>query len=229
MTAAFQTLLARPWIWSFVGAKKANVKPEHNEDYGDAWTFVCIDPDSKLVPSWWVGQRTAEDAWAVLTDLRSRVTDRIQLSTDGHKMYLTATAEVFSDDELDFAQVVKKFTSQPKPENVKYSPEPVKYVTIKKVTGSPDPAHISTSLVERQNLTIRMSMRRFTRLTNAFSKKLENLTAAVSLHFMYYNFARPHMTLTKRAGGIKTTPAMAAGVADHVWTLTEIAALLESN
>jgi hypothetical protein len=108
-------------------------------------------------------------------------------------------------------------------------PAPVKYVTIKKVSGAPDPAHISTSLVERQNLTIRMSMRRFTRLTNAFSRKLENLTAAVSLHFMWYNFGRPHQTLTKRAGGVKTTPAMAAGVADHVWSLYEIAALLDSN
>ncbi len=123
----------------------------------------------------------------------------MQLSTDGHQMYLSATAETFGED-LDYAMVVKKFKAQPKPENVKYSPELVKFVTIKKVSGAPDPAHISTSYVERQNLTIRMSMRRFTRLTNAFSKKLENLTAAVSLHFMYYNFARPHQTLTKRCG-----------------------------
>lgn len=214
-------------IWSFVGAKKANVKPEHNEDYGDAWTFVAIDADTKLVPSWYVGQRDADDAWTVLNDLRGRITGRMQLSTDGHQMYVSATSEVFGED-LDYAMVVKKFKSQPKPENVKYSPEPVKFVTIKKVSGSPDPAHISTSYVERQNLTIRMSMRRFTRLTNAFSKKLENLTAAVSLHFMYYNFARPHMMLTKRYGQ-PTTPAMAAGVADHVWSLIEIAALLDSN
>ena len=214
-------------IWSFVGCKKANVKPEHNADYGDAWTFVAIDADTKLVPSWWVGQRTAEDAWAVLSDLRGRLADRMQLSTDGHQMYLSATAETFGED-LDYAMVVKEFRSQPKPENTKYSPSPVKSVTIKKVSGSPDPAHISTSYVERQNLTIRMSMRRFTRLTNAFSKKLENLTAAVSLHFMYYNFARPHMTLTKRYGR-PTTPAMAAGAADHLWSLTEIAGLLDSN
>ena len=151
----------------------------------------------------------------------------MQLSTDGHQMYLSATAETFGED-LDYAMVVKKFKSQPKPENVKYSPEPVKFVTIKKVSGSPDPAHISTSYVERQNLTIRMSMRRFTRLTNAFSKRVENLTAAVSLHFMYYNFGRPHMTLTKRYGR-PTTPAMAAGVADHVWSLIEIARLLDSS
>lgn len=216
-------------IWSFVGAKKANIKPEHNSDYGDAWTFVCIDADTKLVPSWYVGQRDADDAWTVLTDLRGRLAGRMQLSTDGHQMYLSATSEVFGEDELDYAMVVKKFKSQPKPENVKYSPEPVKFVTIKKVAGSPDPEHISTSYVERQNLTIRMSMRRFTRLTNAFSKKLENLTAAVSLHFMYYNFARPHMTLTKAAGGVPTTPAMAAGKADHIWSLIEIAGLLDSN
>jgi hypothetical protein len=188
---------------------------------------VAIDADTKLVPSWWVGQRTAEDAWAVLSDLRGRLTGRMQLSTDGHQMYLSATAETFGED-LDYAMVVKEFRSQPKPESTRYSPAPCKSVTIKKVSGSPDPAHISTSYVERQNLTIRMSMRRFTRLTNAFSKKLENLTAAVSLHFMYYNFGRPHQTLTKRYGR-PTTPAMAAGVADHVWTLTEIAALLDSK
>ena len=215
-------------IWSFVGCKTANVKPEHNDDWGDAWTFVCIDADTKLVPSWFVGQRCAEDACTVLADLRSRHAGRMQLSTDGHQMYLTATAEVF-DPDLDYAMVVKKFKAQPKPEDVKYSPEPVKFVTITKISGAPDPAHISTSYVERQNLTIRMSMRRFTRLTNAFSKKLANLTAAVSLHFMYYNFARPHQTLTKRASGVKTTPAMAAGVADHVWTLTEVAALLDNS
>ena len=179
---------------------------EHDADWGDAWTFVCIDPDSKLVPSWFVGQRCAEDAVTVLSDLRGRLTGRMQLSTDGHQMYLTATADAFGPD-LDYAMVVREFRSQPKPENVKHNPSECKKVTIKKVSGTPDPAHISTSLVERQNLTIRMSMRRFTRLTNAFSKKLENLTAAVSLHFMYYNFARPHQTLTKQAG-TPTTPAM---------------------
>jgi len=214
-------------IWSFVGCKKKNVQPEHNADFGDAWTFVCIDADTKLVPSWFVGQRCAEDAITVLSDLRDRLTGRMQLSTDGHSMYLSATAEVF-DPDLDYAMIVKDFKSHPKPEATKYSPTAIKSVTIKKVSGSPDPAHISTSYVERQNLTIRMSMRRFTRLTNAFSKKLENLTAAVSLHFMFYNFARPHQTLTKAAGR-PTTPAMAAGVADHVWSLFEIAALLDSE
>jgi IS1 family transposase len=215
-------------IWSFVGCKKANLKPEHNADYGDVWTFVAIDADTKLVPSWLVGQRNADDALMLLSDLRGRLISRMQLSTDGHTMYLSATAEGFGPD-LDYAMVVKELRPQPKPENTRYSPSPCKSVTIKKVSGAPDPAHISTSYVERQNLTIRMSMRRFTRLTNAFSPKAENLTAAVSLHFMYYNFGRPHQTLTKRANGTKTTPAMAAGIADHVWSLTEIAILLDSN
>ena len=216
-------------IWSFVGCKKKNVDPErHSADWGDAWTFTALDPDTKLVPSWFVGQRTADDAWEVLADLRARLAGKVQLSTDGHKMYLTAVPEVLGDD-VDYAQVVKHYGRKPAdPENHRYSPAPCVTVTINKVSGTPDPAHISTSLVERQNLTIRMSMRRFTRLTNAFSRKLENLTAAVSLHFMFYNFGRPHQTLTKRAGGVKTTPAMAAGVADHVWSLTEIAVLLDS-
>lgn len=173
-------------------------------------------------------QRNADDAYAVLSDLQGRLASRVQLSTDGHQIYLSATADAFGPD-LDYAMVVKEFSSLPKAENTRYSPPSCKAVTIKKVSGSPDPAHISTSYVERQNLTIRMSVRRFTRLTNAFSRKLENLTAAVSLHFMYYNFGRPHQTLTKRANWAKTTPAMAAGVADHVWSLTEIAVLLDSN
>jgi IS1 family transposase len=216
-------------IWSFIGCKKKNVDPErHSADWGDAWTFTALDPDTKLVPSWFVGARTADDAWEVLTDLRSRLAGRVQLSTDGHKMYLTAVPEALGDD-VDYAQVVKHYSRKPAdPANHRYSPASCVTVTINKVSGTPDPAHISTSLVERQNLTIRMSMRRFTRLTNAFSRKLENLTAAVSLHFMFYNFGRPHQTLTKRAGGVRTTPAMAAGVADHVWSLTEIAVLLDS-
>jgi IS1 family transposase len=216
-------------IWSFVGCKAKNVKPEHNADYGNAWTFVAIDADTKLVPSWYVGQRTAEDAWEVLTDLRGRLANRVQLTTDGHAMYLSTVPKAFEDD-VDFAQLVKKYGRTPAdPANHKYSPSPCMSITLKKVTGAPDPAHISTSYVERQNLTIRMGMRRFTRLTNAFSRKLENLTAAVSLHFCYYNFARPHMTLTKAANHVPTTSAMAAGVADHVWSLAEIAVLLDHN
>ena len=123
-------------IWSFVGAKKANVKPEHNADYGDAWTFVAIDADTKLVPSWWVGQRTAEDAWAVLSDLRGRLAGRMQLSTDGHQMYLSATAETFGPD-LDYAMVVKEFRSQPKPEAAKYSRPPASPSRSRRSAGHP--------------------------------------------------------------------------------------------
>jgi IS1 family transposase len=216
-------------IWAFVGAKAKTVKPEHNPDYGDAWIFVAIDADTKLVPSWWVGQRTADDAWEILTDLQGRLASRVQLTTDGHSMYLSAVPGAFSG-EIDYAMLIKQYGNAPADgPNTRYSPAPCTGIKVKKITGTPDPAHIATSYVERQNLTIRMSMRRFTRLTNAFSRKLENLTAAVSLHFMYYNFGRPHQTLTKEAGGRKTTPAMAAGVADHVWSLTEIAALLDDS
>jgi IS1 family transposase len=214
-------------IWAFVGAKQKNVKPGHNADYGDVWTFVAIDADTKLVPSWLVGQRDASEAYLILSDLRERLAHRIQLTTDGHKMYLTPTSAVFGSD-IDYAMLVKQFGPSPDAPNTRYSPAPCIGIKVKKITGAPDPAHIATSYVERQNLTIRMGMRRFTRLTNAFSKKAENLVAAVSLHFMYYNFARPHQTLTKRYG-TPTTPAMAAGVADHLWTLTEIAGLLDSN
>jgi IS1 family transposase len=215
-------------IWAFVGAKQKNVRPDHNADYGDAWTFVAIDVDTKLVPSWLVGQRDASEAYLILSDLRERLAHRIQLTTDGHKMYITPTAAVFGSD-IDYAMLVKQYGSAPADgPSTRYSPAPCTGIKVKKITGAPDPAHIATSYVERQNLTIRMGMRRFTRLTNAFSKKAENLVAAVSLHFMYYNFARPHQTLTK-AASTPTTPAMATGVADHVWTLAEIAGLLDSN
>jgi len=213
--------------WSFVGCKKKNVKPEHNEDWGDAWTFVAIDADTKLVPSWLVGQRNADDAVIVLDDLRSRLTGPVQVSTDGHSMYVGAVADTFGED-ADYAQIVKRYARKPAdPANHRYSPERCLEITINKVSGAPDPAHISTSFVERQNLSMRMGMRRFTRLSNGFSRKVENLTCAVSLHFMHYNFARPHTTLTKAANHVPTTPAMAAGVADHVWSLSEIAILLD--
>jgi len=213
-------------IWSFIGAKAKNVKPEHDVDFGDVWTFVAIDADTKLVPSWLVGQRNADEAMILMADLRSRLNNRVQLTTDGHRMYLSAVAETFSDD-VDYAMMIKHYGAAPDGPNTRYSPAPCIGVDMKKITGQPDPAQVSTSYVERQNLTMRMGMRRFTRLTNAFSRKAENLAAAISLHFMYYNFARPHMTLTKARSGYPTTPAMAAGVADHVWTLTEIAALLD--
>lgn len=141
-------------------------------------------------------------------------------------MYLSAVAETFASD-VDYAMLIKQYGKAPEGPQIRYSPAPCTGTEVKKITGTPDPAHIATSYIERQNLTMRMGMRRFTRLTNAFSRKAENLAAAVSLHFMHYNFARPHQTLSKAANGYPTTPAMAAGVADDVWTLTEIAALLD--
>jgi IS1 family transposase len=213
-------------IWSFIGAKAKNVKPDHDVDFGDVWTFVAIDADTKLVPSWLVGQRNADEAAILLHDLRSRLDNRVQLTTDGHHMYLSAVAEAFADD-VDYAMLIKLYGPSPSTPETRYSPAPYTGTKVNKIAGVPDPAHISTSYVERQNLTMRMGMRRFTRLTNAFSRKAENLAAAVSLHFMHYNYARPHQTLTKARNGYPTTPAMAAGVADHVWTLTEIAALLD--
>ncbi len=214
-------------IWAFVYSKAKNVPQEHRGEwgYGDVWTWTAIDADTKLVPSWYVGNRTAEDAYAFMSDVAGRMASRVQLTTDGLKVYLTAVEGAFGFD-VDYAQLIKLYDAEPTGPQTRYSPAPCIGIEIKKVSGSPDPAHISTSYVERQNLTMRMGMRRFTRLTNAFSKKVENLMAAVSLHFMHYNFARPHMTLTKRYGA-PTTPAMAAGVADHVWTLTEIAGLLD--
>ncbi len=189
------------------------------------WTWTAIDADTKLVPSWYVGGRTAEDAYAFMTDVAGRMARRVQLTTDGLKAYLSAVDGAFGLD-VDYAQLVKLYGNEPTGPQTRYSPAPCLGTEVKKITGAPDPDHISTSYVERQNLTMRMGMRRFTRLTNAFSKKVENLMAAVSLHFMHYNYARPHMTLTKKYGR-PTTPAMAAGLADHVWSLTEIAGLLD--
>jgi IS1 family transposase len=206
-------------IWSYVGAKAKNVKVGHPDDYGDAWTWVALDADTKLVPCWWIGSRTAEDAIYFMRDLASRLAHRVQLTTDGHRPYLTAVDDAFAGD-IDYAMLIKLYGHDPARPETRYSPGECIGAERRVVTGDPDQAHVSTSYVERQNLTMRMSMRRFTRLTNAFSKKLENLMAAVSLHFMHYNFARVHKTL-----GV--TPAMAAGIADHVWTVEEIVGLLD--
>jgi IS1 family transposase len=210
-------------IWSYCYAKNKNVPEQFKgtSGYGDVWTFTAICADTKLVPSWLVGERTSDDAEVFLTDLASRMANRIQLSTDGHKMYEATVGPSFGY-QVDWAQIHKTYASVG--ELGKYSP-PVCTGTKRRVLkGDPDPDRISTSYVERQNLTMRMGMRRFTRLTNGFSRKVENLAHAVSLHFMHYNFARPHATLKER---YPRTPAMAAGVADHVWTLEEIAALLD--
>jgi hypothetical protein len=178
-----------------------------------------------LVASWLVGWRGDEEAVDFLMDLRGRLANRIQLTTDGHVAYRGAVERVFGSD-VDYAQLIKQYgvehSEDASPTARRYSPNKVTGQEVRIINGDPDPDHISTSYVERQNLNMRMSMRRFTRLTNAFSKKVENHAAMVSLHFMAYNFARPHGSLAKN-----TTPAMAAGVADHVWTVHEIAALLD--
>ncbi len=209
-------------VWSFCYAKEKNVPDEHQGEfgYGDVWTWTAIDAATKLVPTWHVGKRDTTAAVAFIDDLAGRLANRVQLTTDGHKPYLEAVEGAFGS-EIDYAVLIKIYGPDPTAEK-RYSPSVCTGADKIVVQGNPDPVHISTSYVERQNLTMRMSMRRFTRLTNGFSKKVENLAAAVSLHFMYYNFARVHKTLG-------TTPAVAAGVADHVWSIREIAELLDSN
>ena len=208
-------------IWSFCYSKAKNV-PEDKKGqfgYGDVWTWTAICADTKLVPAWLVGTRGAETASIFMEDLASRLTHRVQLTTDGHATYLQAIDGAFGTD-IDYAMLVKIYGSEVEGEERrrKYSPPECIGCKTEIISGNPDKKHISTSYAERQNLTMRMSMRRFTRLTNAFSKKVENLAHAVSLHFMFYNFARIHRTL-------RVTPAMEAGVSDHVWTLEEIIAL----
>ena len=213
-------------IWAFCYSKQKNVPEEHQGTfgYGDVWTWVALDADTKLVVSWLVGERTMADAYAFINDMQKRVKGGFQLTTDGLKLYLTVV-DALLRDRVDYA-VLHKLYGEPTEER-RYSPSKCIGVEGRPVMGNPDPERISTSYVERQNLTMRMGMRRFTRLTNGFSKKVENLAHAVSLHYMHYNFARPHKTLTKANNGYPTTPAMAAGVADHVWTLAEIAGLLD--
>ena len=209
-------------IWSFVGMKAKTVPEERRGEYGigDVWTWVAIDPDSKLVPTWLVGDRGPESGAAFMTDLAGRLAYRIQLTTDGHYGYADAIEAAFRG-QVDYAMLMKEYGSDPKEER-RFSPPVVLSERRIIVNGNPEPSLISTSYVERQNLTMRMGMRRFTRLTNAFSKKVENHAAMVSLHFLYYNFGRPHQSLGKLR-----TPAMAAGVADHVWTCEEIAGLID--
>jgi len=205
-------------IWSFCYAKQDNLpeKKRGKLGYGDVWTYVAMDADTKLVPCWLVGLRTANYAYQFMNDLAKRLINRVQLTTDGHRKYLDAVDDVFGDN-IDYAMLVKLYGSDPEGEK-RYSPSEYLGTDTRIIKGNPDPKEISTSYVERQNLTMRMGMRRFTRLTNGFSKKVDNLKHAVSLHFMYYNFARVHKTL-----GV--TPAMAAGIVNHVWTLEEIVSL----
>ena len=221
-------------IWAYYYAKQKNVPDEHKDTfgYGDVWTWTAICADTKLVPAWLVGERTTDDAIVFMRDLKDRLANRVQLTTDGHKAYWTAIGLTFGR-EIDWAILHRIYgpDTSGAPER-RYSPAVCTGIDIRVRRGDADPARISTSYVERQNLTMRMGMRRFTRLTNAFSKKVENLADAVSLHYMHYNFVRVHSSLTihnEDGSTLKRTPAMATGVTDHVWTLREIAGLLDSN
>jgi IS1 family transposase len=215
-------------IWSFCGAKQKQVNAGAKGE-GDVWTWTALCSDSKLMVAWKVGRRNARMGLAFMRDLRSRLANRVQLTTDGHNVYLLAVERAFGWQRVDYAQLVKIYSSNPE-NSTRYSP-PVCVGAIKQaVMGNPDPALVSTSYVERANLTMRMGMRRFTRLTNAFSKKLENHTRAVDIHMMFYNFCRPHATLTKAHPlHYPQTPAMAAGLTDHVWSVEEVCALMDPS
>ena len=208
-------------IWSFVYAKQKNVPRAKSAppEAGDVWTWAAICADSKLVPSWLIGDRTGATAIEFMDDLRSRLANRIQLTSDGHKAYLEAVEGAFGGD-VDYAQLIKLYGSEGGMSEVRYSPAKCTGIRKRMVEGNPNKGLISTSYAERQNLTMRMCIRRFTRLTNAFSKKIVNHAYAVALHFMYYNFCRIHKTL-------RVTPAMAAGVTDRLWEISDIVQLVE--
>lgn len=206
-------------IWSFCYAKQKNVPADKQGQfgYGDVWTWTALCADTKLICTWKIGTRGASTAYALMHDLASRLSNRIQLTTDGHRAYADAVDSAFGS-EIDYAMLVKLYGND-RESDTRYSPAECIGCQRAALSGNPNPKHISTSYVERQNLTMRMQMRRFTRLTNAFSKKIDNLAAAVALHFMHYNFCRVHQTL-------RVTPAMEAGIADHVWSIEEIVGLL---
>lgn len=207
-------------VWGYVGKKQKRVRPEEDAlRVGDQWTFIALDADSKLVLSFRTGKRDLVTAQAFVDDLASRVRNRIQLSSDGLVSYVWAVEQTFGLD-VDFGQIVKEYEEQPTAPG-RYSPARVKSVTKNVITGTPDKDRISTAYVERGNLTVRMSVRRMTRLTNGFSKKLENHKAAMALHFGHYNLCRVHRTL-------RVTPAMAAGLTTHVWDLDELVVAAEA-
>jgi IS1 family transposase len=210
-------------LWSFCYAKSRNVTAKIAKEHpmaGDVWLWTALDADTKLVPAWCIGHRDAEAAEAFIRDLANRLSNRVQLTSDGHRAYLGAVESVFGT-EIDYSQLIKLYARDREPE-VRYSPPKCIGCRREPVTGNPDPKHISTSYVERQNLTARMSMRRFTRLTNAFSKKIESHAAAIALYFFSYNFIKIHRTL-------RVTPAMAAGVTDRLWEVSDLAALMEAE
>ncbi|MFL6315053.1 MAG: IS1 family transposase [Terriglobales bacterium] len=207
-------------IWSFVGSKAKNTSVEKKaEGWGDTWTWTAIDADTKLCVSYLVGGRDSGWAHEFMQDCADRISNRVQITTDGHKAYLEAVENAFGAD-IDYAQLQKIYGAPSEQEQRRYSPARCIGADLKVVSGDPDPKHVSTSYVERQNLSMRMGMRRFTRLTNGFSKKAANHCHAIALYFMYYNFARVHQTL-------RVTPAMEAGLADRVMTIEEICALVK--
>jgi IS1 family transposase len=203
-------------IWAFVGAKEKNATPEQKaQGWGDVWTWTGMDADSKLMISWLVADRGQRSANMFMSDVAARLANRVQLTTDGNAVYLVAVDRAFGVD-VDYGIMQKHYTGQG---GGRYSPPKFIGATRAAVAGDPSPRHMSTSYVERQNLTMRMHMRRFTRLTNGFSKKLENHALNVALHFTYYNFCKIHQTL-------RVTPAMEAGLSDHVWSVEELVTLL---
>lgn len=214
-------------VWSFCYAKEKNVPAEKKGTfgYGDVWLWVAMCADTKIVPCWHVGRRDAEAAEEFIADLAGRLRERVQLTTDGHKPYLEAVESAFGAD-IDYAMLVKLYGDAPEGSagsaERKYSPGECTGTRKQVIMGAPDKEHISTSYIERQNLTMRMSLRRLTRLTNAFSKKVENLAHAMSIHYMNYNFVRIHSTL-------RVTPAMAAGVTDRLWSMEDIVRIADER
>jgi IS1 family transposase len=207
-------------VWSFCFAKDRNLPPRLRGQFGfgSVWTWTALCADTKLMVNWLVGNRDGETACTFIDDLASRLSHRVQLSTDGHKPYLEAVEGAFGAD-IDYAMVIKLYSNPPSGTETRYSPAQCCGVEKNRITGNPDPKHMSTSYAERMNLSIRMGMRRFTRLTNAHSKKIANHRHALAIYFMYYNFARIHSSL-------RVTPAMEAGVSSHVWSIAEIVGLI---
>jgi IS1 family transposase len=209
-------------MWGYVGCKEKNRTPENEARgaIGDIWLWTAIDADTKIVPSWFLGDRGAGSAFTFMNDLAGRLRNRVQLTSDGYKTYLEAVESAFGAN-IDYAMLVKIYGETSEGQK-RYSPAECTGCKRKAVTGDPDPVHISTSYVERSNLSVRMTVRRYTRLTNAFSKKIENHAAAVALGYFAYNFIKIHSTL-------RCSPAMAAGVTDRLWEVSDLVALLEAE
>ena len=209
-------------LWAFVGAKQKNLTPENEARgaVGDIWLWTAVDADTKLVPSWLLGDRNAQTAHVFMLDLASRLSNRVQLTSDSHGAYLRAVESAFGH-QIDYAQLQKVYGESIEPEK-RYSPATCIGCRRQELIGDPDPKHISTSFVERHNLSVRMMNRRYTRLTNAFSKKIENHAAAVALGYFAYNFIKIHRTL-------RMTPAMATGVTNRLWEVSDLVALIEAE